>query len=114
MTSSTSKVRLTADALMTLRADPALTEKAGFADPLARYFVTDEGKQMTAMIVKEVEEIYIPYNLARFKFFMEKMEPEDYQQLLLLGCGYDTRTLWVERFKTAGVNVFENDFRKTF
>jgi methyltransferase (TIGR00027 family) len=104
------KIPITADSLMALRADPKLCAEIGVSDPYAPYFVTDAGRAMCQKITSALEAIYPHYNLARYYYFQHHIETHNFEQLLVLGAGYDTRPYLMAKFQTGRIPVFEVDF----
>ena len=104
-------IQATADALVVLRANEALTGPFGIADPYARYFVTDAGKRMVEM-AESVDPCYASFNLARYRYFTERIRDAagQYRQILFLGAGYDTRSISMPEFGGGSVEVFEVDY----
>ena len=47
--------------------------------------------------LERIDSVFLPYSLARFRFFAERMvkAAERFRQIVVLGCGYDTRPLWL-------------------
>ena len=106
------KVQITADALVVIRSNDELTREIELQDPHAQYFVTTEGREMAETIITKVESIYVQYNLARFKYFTSEIASSDFEQLILIGSGYDTRPLWMDKFQNGTIRVFEIDFKE--
>ena len=95
---------------MVLRADSQLCAEIGIIDPYAPYFVTDAGRALCHKIITEMEGIYAHYNLARYQYFTRHMEQQQFEQLLVLGAGFDTRPYLMQKFQTGRIPVFEVDF----
>jgi methyltransferase (TIGR00027 family) len=114
MSESPSSVQITADGLTVLRADAAMMELVGASDPFAHWFITDEGHQLVALAL-EIDPIYALFNLARYRWFGERMQSaaEQFSQVVVLGAGYDTRPIWMGSFKGGKCRVFEVDLGTT-
>jgi methyltransferase (TIGR00027 family) len=100
-------VEITADGLIELRARSPLAHKLGIAGPRDRLFATKAGQNLARMAMA-LDPVYEQYNLVRYKWFGERLSQSgSFRQLLLLGAGYDTRTLTLSR--TPGGRIFEVD-----
>jgi methyltransferase (TIGR00027 family) len=98
---------LIAEALASIRADH-LFDRAGVADPHAHLFASEAGRRLAADL-EAADRVFVPYVLARYRFFSEKISraAERYRQVLLVGSGYDTRPLWLPGLREGRTIVFE-------
>lgn len=110
MTEQSNKIQITADALIALRSNQKLMDEIGLRDPFAQYFDTGDGQKMAAMITNQFDPLYPRYNLARFKYFTARIDGCKFQQIIFLGSGYDTRSIWMDKFQDGSIEVFEVDF----
>lgn len=102
-------VNITADALVVLRADKNLSARFRFNDSTASWFITEQGKAMAAM-AQSVDPAYVDFNMTRYQYFQYElaMAFNQYEQILVLGAGYDTRAIRLAQ-SNGGPNVFEVD-----
>lgn len=114
MTESHTSVQITADGLIALRADNTLMQQVGASDPYASWFVTGEGRQL-ATFALEMDPVYAVFNLARYRWFSERLAAAvaRFSQFVVLGAGYDTRPLHMESFRRSPPRVFEVDVAST-
>src|SRR6516165_542462 len=107
-------IPITADGLMVLRSDPALTSEAGIEDPFAAWFVTEAGRQL-AQIALSIDPVYAIYNLARYRRFgaLLARASQEFPQIVMLGAGYDTRAIWMQELREKRPRVFEVDVAAT-
>jgi methyltransferase (TIGR00027 family) len=107
-------IPITADGLMVLRSDPALTSEAGIEDPFAAWFVTEAGRQL-AQIALSIDPVYAIYNLARYRRFgaLLARASQEFTQIVMLGAGYDTRAIWMQELREKRPRVFEVDVAAT-
>lgn len=103
-----SDVQITADALIALRVDHPLARRWGVAAPHDALFVTEAGRRL-ADLAMAVDPVYAPFNLARFRWFSDRLSRATAagRQIVLLGAGFDTRG---HALAAAGARVFEVDF----
>lgn len=106
--------QITADGLVTVRADKALAARAGVDDPHADWFVTEAGRRLAAMALT-VDPPYAVYNLARFRHFGERLAEAAgrFEQVLLIGSGYDTRPWWMPELAGGRARIVEIDMPST-
>jgi len=114
MSQTPTPVQITADGLIVLRTDAMMMKAVGAEDPFAPWFVTDEGRRM-AMLAAASDSVFAVFNLARYRWFSERLEnaAAHYSQAIVLGAGYDTRPLWMEAFKAGTCRVFLVDMPTT-
>lgn len=111
MNAPTSKdVQVTADGLVHLRLTSPLARQLGIETAYDRFFDTPEGAELSRM-AQAVDPVYEPFNLVRYAWFAREMADAAarYPQLLLLGSGYDTRSLTWPSVKAGTCRVFELD-----
>lgn len=103
------KVNITADALVVLRADKTLAEQFLFEDPTAAWFITEQGKAM-AQMAQAVDPAYVDFNMSRYHYFEQQLSRafEQFKQILILGSGYDTRAIRMAQ-DNPDPSVFEID-----
>lgn len=97
------EVQVTADALTSLRTSSPLAAALGLDCPYDHLFANDAGKQLAAMALS-LDPVYEQYNVVRYKWFTEQLDGAagQFDQILLLGAGFDTRALTrpgLERWK---------------
>lgn len=83
----------------------------GVDDPFATWFVTEDGRQLYAAATR-IDPLYEPCNLARFRRTSEILcaaAGDDYDQVILLGAGFDCRALWLDGLDSGRSLVFEVD-----
>ncbi|MEM9149145.1 MAG: class I SAM-dependent methyltransferase [Cyanobacteria bacterium P01_F01_bin.3] len=104
-----SQVGSTADGLVVIRAG-AQASTLGISDPFAPWFVTSEGHKLVNM-AKATDPVYEKFNLSRFQYTTSRLQElvTTYEQVILLGAGFDCRALSLESFKSGKVKVFEVD-----
>src|SRR5437899_1672592 len=87
-------VQVTADGLIDLRLHSDLAKRLKLQCPYDHLFWTAEGADLARM-AGALDPIYAPYNIARYKWFTDRMvqAAADFPQILILGSGYDTRSL---------------------
>lgn len=103
------QIGITADGLVALRASDA-ARAVGVEDPFAAWFVTDEGRQLYAAATR-IDPLYEPGNLARFRRTSEILRSamDDFEQVILLGAGFDCRAWWLDGLNSGRSLVFEVD-----
>ena len=84
------------------------------SDPHAALFATDEGRHVAGFL-EGIDPVFLPYSLARFRFFAERMAKaaERFRQIVVLGSGYDTRSLWLPGLAGGATTIFEVDLAET-
>lgn len=104
-------VHVTADGLVDLRLHSDLAKRLGLHCPYDHLFWTPEGRDLAAMAMG-LDPVYAQYNLARYKWFSGQMAKAAgcLDQIVILGVGFDTRSLTLPRVATGKVQVFEVDF----
>lgn len=107
---STGTVPITADALIYLRTHSPLARRLGIDCPYDRHFLTEAGGDLAKMALA-LDPVYEQFNLVRYAWFAEKMSvyAADYAQLVILGSGYDTRSLTLPALQSGRCRVFEVD-----
>ncbi len=109
MTDRNEATGMTADGLVVLRASPEAAE-IGIHDPYAASFASEAGRKM-AQVGSETDRAHKYFNLARFRYTTEALQAAaaKYTQVVILGSGFDTRSLWLPEFASGRVRVFEVD-----
>jgi len=105
--------KLGADFLSVLR-DRFLEPRLGQRDPHAEFFVTPAGRRHLAS--SRIRHPWVVrHTLARFQFFSSQMASAapKFDQLLLLGIGFDTRALWLPELRDWRGTIFEVDLPET-
>ena len=105
------QVQVTADALTSLRTTSPLAVELGLDCPYDSLFANAAGKQLAAMALS-VDPVYEQYNIVRYKWFTEQLADAAgrFDQILLLGAGFDTRALTLPALTAAACGIFEVDF----
>lgn len=105
------KVQITADALIHLRATSTLARRLGIECPYDHLFRTEEGATLAAMALS-LDPVYEQFNLVRYAWFARRMAEHAgrYPQMVVLGAGYDTRSLSLDALKAGKCRVFEVDY----
>jgi methyltransferase (TIGR00027 family) len=100
-------VEVTADGLIALRTRSPLARRLGIEARHDHLFVTEAGRGLAAMAAA-LDPVYEQYNLVRYRWFAERLaQCASFRQILVLGAGYDTRTLALP--PAEGRQVFEVD-----
>lgn len=109
MTNENTMVGSTADGLVVIRSGQQAKE-IGVEDPFAEWFLTEEGEKLF-QLAKKIDPVYEAYNLSRYKYTTSTLRAlsHNYQQMLLLGSGFDCRPIWLDVFNTGKTTVFEID-----
>ena len=104
------KVQITADALIHLRAESPLARRLGIDCPYDRLFQTEAGAAL-AETALSMDPVYEQFNLVRYAWFSRRMAElaAGYDQMVILGAGYDTRSLTLPAFQGGRCRVFEVD-----
>lgn len=104
-------VQITADALIHVRATGPLARRLGIECPYDHLFRTEEGAALAAMALS-LDPVYEQFNLVRYAWFARRMSDHAgrYPQLVVLGAGYDTRSLSLDALKAGKCRVFEVDY----
>jgi methyltransferase (TIGR00027 family) len=107
---STGKVQITADALIYSRTHSPLARRLAVDCPYDRLFLTEAGVELAKMALA-LDPVYEQFNLVRFAWFAERMtdHASRYAQMVILGSGYDTRSLTLPALQDGGCRVFEVD-----
>lgn len=107
---STGAVPITADALIYLRTHSPLARRLGINCPYDHLFLTDAGGDLAKMALA-LDPVYEQFNLVRYAWFAETMSAHAarYPQLVILGSGYDTRSLTLPALQRGRCRVFEVD-----
>lgn len=99
-------VEVTADGLIELRTRSPLARRLGIEAPHDHLFATEAGRGL-AVMATALDPVYEQYNLVRYRWFGERLARwASFRQILVLGAGYDTRTL---ALPVEGRRVFEVD-----
>lgn len=109
MTNENTMVGTTADSLVVIRSGQQ-AKAIGVEDPFAEWFLTEDGFTLL-QVAKETDKVYEEYNLARYKFTTSRLRTlsSTYQQMLVLGSGFDCRPIWLNGFQQGETTVFELD-----
>lgn len=104
-------VRITADALIYLRTRSALAHRLSIDNPYDRLFLTEAGGDLARMALS-IDPVYEQFNLVRYAWFAYRMAQHAarYRQIVVLGAGYDTRSLSLPALGAGGCRVFELDY----
>jgi len=105
------KVQITADALIHLRATSPLARELAIECPYDHLFRTEEGAALAAM-AQSLDPVYEQFNMVRYAWFALRMSDHAgrYPQLVILGAGYDTRSLSLDALQAGKCRVFEVDY----
>lgn len=105
------KVQITADALIHLRATSPLARELGIDCPYDPLFRTEDGAALAATALS-LDPVYEQFNLVRYAWFSHRMSDHAgrYPQLVVLGAGYDTRSLSLDALQAGTCRVFEVDY----
>jgi methyltransferase (TIGR00027 family) len=108
---SADKVQVTADALIHLRTKSPLAHRLSIDNPYDRLFLTDAGGELAAM-ASSIDPVYEQFNLVRHAWFTHRMTQyaARYRQIVVLGAGYDTRSLALPELREGRCRVFEVDY----
>jgi methyltransferase (TIGR00027 family) len=103
--------RITADALIELRLHHPLAKKQHLLCPHDQLFWTPAGRDLFQMAI-QVDPVYAPFNIARYRWFTERMQraAREVSQILLLGAGFDSRAMALPELASGKLQVFEVDF----
>lgn len=109
MTDNDQTVGLTADALVVIRSGEQ-ARKIGLEDSFAGWFVTEEGHRLVQMAL-QVDPVFEQFNLSRYLYTTSLLTGygADFDQIVLLGAGFDSRPHLLGSFKSRLVKVFEVD-----
>ncbi len=88
------EVQITADALIHTRVHSPLARRLAIECPYDPLFLTEAGGELAQMALA-LDPVYEQFNLVRYAWFAGKMSDHAarYAQLVILGSGYDTRSL---------------------
>ncbi len=111
---SDENVQVTADGLIDLRLHSELARRLHLDCGQDHLFWTEAGRELARM-AQQLDPVYGPYNLSRYKWFGERMTAaaSAFPQILILGAGYDTRSLSLASAAPASSalpRIFEVDF----
>ena len=108
--SSEGKVQITADALIHSRVHSPLAPRLGIVCPYDPLFLTEAGGDLAKMALA-LDPVYEQFNLVRYAWFAAKMSDQAarYRQMVILGSGYDTRSLTLPALQDGRCRVFEVD-----
>lgn len=111
MANTDKMVGTTADGLVVIRSGHQ-ARKLGLHDPFAEWFVTEEGYRLVQM-ARDVDAVYEEFNLARYLYTSSRMTKlaGQYEQMVILGAGFDCRALWLKGLNDGRVRVYEVDSR---
>ena len=104
-------VQITADALVHLRARSALALRLSIDNPYDRLFLTEAGGDLAKMALS-MDPVYEQFNLVRYAWFTRRMSQHAarYRQVVAVGAGYDTRSLFIPELGDGACRVFELDY----
>lgn len=104
-------VQITADALIHLRARSPLAHRLAIQCPYDRLFLTEAGAALAKMALS-LDPVYEQFNLVRYAWFTRRMSQHAarYGQIVILGAGYDTRSLALPELREGKCRVFELDY----
>jgi methyltransferase (TIGR00027 family) len=104
------KVQITADALIHLRAESPLARRLGIDCPYDHLFQTEAGAALVGTALS-MDPVYEQFNLVRYAWFSRRMSElaAGHAQMVILGAGYDTRSLTLPAFQGGCCRVFEVD-----
>lgn len=104
------KVQITADALIHLRAESPLARRLGIECSYDRLFQTEAGTAL-AETALSMDPVYEQFNLVRYAWFSRRMAElaAGFAQMVILGAGYDTRSLTLPALQGGHCRVFEVD-----
>ncbi|MCG8548303.1 MAG: class I SAM-dependent methyltransferase [Alphaproteobacteria bacterium] len=107
-------VQITADALTSLRSTSPLAVELGLDCPYDSLFANEAGRGLAEMALS-LDPVYEQYNMVRYKWFTERLNAaaEGFEQIVLLGVGFDTRALTLPALTGGDCQVFEADFPDT-
>ncbi|MDY0884914.1 class I SAM-dependent methyltransferase [Dongia soli] len=108
---TTTGVHVTADGLVDLRLHNDLAKRLKLHCPYDHLFWTKEGRDLAGMAI-QLDPVFAQHNLARYKWFSGQMTKAagSLDQILILGAGFDTRSLTLPRVTAGKLQVFEVDF----
>ena len=108
---SAGNVRITADALVHLRTKSPLAHRLSIDSPYDRLFLTEAGGEL-AKTALSIDPVYEQFNLVRYAWFTRRMSQHaaQYRQIVVLGAGYDTRSLALPGLREGRCRVFELDY----
>lgn len=111
MANTDKMVGTTADGLVVIRSGHQ-ARKLGLHDPFAEWFVAEEGYRLVQM-ARDVDAVYEEFNLARYLYTSSRMTKlaGQYEQMVILGAGFDCRALWLNGLNDGRVRVYEVDSR---
>ncbi|MPY72644.1 MAG: SAM-dependent methyltransferase [Alphaproteobacteria bacterium] len=104
-------VQITADALIHLRARSPLARRLAIESPYDRLFLTEAGAGLAKMALS-LDPVYEQFNLVRYAWFTRRMSQHAarYGQVVVLGAGYDTRSIALPELRAGKCRVFELDY----
>ncbi len=104
------EVQITADALIDTRVHSPLARRLAIECPYDPFFLTEAGGELAKMALA-LDPVYEQFNLVRYAWFAGKMSDHAarYAQLVILGSGYDTRSLTLPALQAGDCRVFEVD-----
>jgi methyltransferase (TIGR00027 family) len=105
------KVQITADALIHLRTSSPLARRLGIECPYDPLFLTAAGAELAKMALS-LDPVYEQFNLVRYAWFARRMSEQAgrFAQMVILGAGYDTRSLALAPLRAGACCVFELDY----
>jgi len=108
---SSGKVQITADALIHLRTSSPLACRLGIECPYDPLFLTAAGADLAKMALS-LDPVYEQFNLVRYAWFARRMSEQAgrFSQMVVLGVGYDTRSLSLAPLRDGDCRVFELDY----
>lgn len=108
---TTTGVHVTADGLVDLRLHNELAKRLKLHCPYDHLFWTQEGHDLACMAI-QLDPVFAQHNLTRYKWFSGQMAKAaaSLDQILILGAGFDTRSLTLPRVAAGKLQVFEVDF----
>lgn len=107
-------VPITADALIELRLHSPLATQLALPGSHDALFHTAQGRELARMALS-VDPVYEQYNLARYRWFCDRIDEAaaTLPQLVILGAGFDTRAMTLPSVRRHAPRVFEVDLPAT-
>lgn len=106
-----SDMLISAEALIDLRLHHPLAKQQHLLYPHDQLFWTEAGRDQAAMLM-EIDPVFAPFTIARYKWFTERLQraAEQVKQILILGAGFDSRVMSLPQLGQGDLQVFEVDF----
>src|ERR1700748_3094229 len=102
----TGEPRITADALIDLRLNHPLAKQMRLLCRHDQLFWTEAGHELAAKAM-ELDPVYAPFNLARYRWFTDRLQraAREVTQILILGAGFDSRAMTLPEVALRQVQV---------